>query len=435
MKVASALRKLIASEVIQLLIFIFIFLIFCIIRSPEITLHGRFFAEEGSYFWANSLARPWNEEFFYVGAGTGYYLMNATLLTAISSHLTIQFAPLLTVWISIFFMVLPSIIYVMCTLEKNILKKYSVALLFAYSPPALSAEVFANSINSQIYLGVCTYVILLVFATVDSREKKILLLIILSIASLNGLYSVVLLPIAVFNFLGRGRKENFAPALVLFFGCTIQGTVFLNEYFTRNVLDSRFANTFSLKGSIHDLKELFRISFEGEVGLSKLLVMALLISIATLVLIISIITKAHDDSQKLKDVVYKRFFYLTILTFLVEYVLVSQGRVENIITGRYSVFLGILIFLGIEFYCLSKLREDRRFGMFLVLPIFVFLSMLFTVTKNDSTYLVCSSPCVSWSIQSEEFSKGQRSVLIHWPFGIGYVTDMDRPRETLRVTD
>ena len=88
-----------SSELISLvppLIFIFV----TFYQHHEVLLKGRFFAEEGSMYWAHALSSNLIDQLFFVAPVAGYYLINTNIQTFLASIVPLSLAPYITIYSS-----------------------------------------------------------------------------------------------------------------------------------------------------------------------------------------------------------------------------------------------------------------------------------------------------------------------------------------------
>ena len=81
------------------LFFLILFLIFY--RSPYIFIHGRFVAEEGSVYFANAFKNNFINTIFFIDYLSGYLNFWANLSSFFASIPAIEYAPLVTVYLSL----------------------------------------------------------------------------------------------------------------------------------------------------------------------------------------------------------------------------------------------------------------------------------------------------------------------------------------------
>ena len=168
-------------------------------RSPYIFKHGRFMAEEGSKHFANAWENGFWEGLFYVEMEAGYFNFIANLLTAISSLINIELSPMITVYGSLIFILLPS--YFLLFRESLFFdtnsKKIIGSFLLFITPPFVP-EIWVNSINTQIYLCISSILILFMI-NLNNLQKKINHIFIF-VAGFSGVYTCCLLPLFATNF-------------------------------------------------------------------------------------------------------------------------------------------------------------------------------------------------------------------------------------------
>ena len=129
------------------------------LRMPGILLHGRFWAEEGTYFFRETWQAPWQQALLMpIG---GYLNLVANLAAILARHLTrLEYAPYVTTGVALLFQACPAI--VLATSRADWLQRRAVlitALLIIATLP-VSEEVWLNSLHSQFHLMLCAALIL-----------------------------------------------------------------------------------------------------------------------------------------------------------------------------------------------------------------------------------------------------------------------------------
>jgi hypothetical protein len=129
-----------------------------LIVRRDVLFYGRFFAEEGSIWFANSLSSNVVEQLTFVAPMTGYYTANVNLIILISSLIPLKFIPFFTTWISLFVQFLPAIFFLNLTSTRSSSFRLIGFLVLCLHPIFFEGETFANSINSQTYLAMCAII-------------------------------------------------------------------------------------------------------------------------------------------------------------------------------------------------------------------------------------------------------------------------------------
>ena len=393
---------------------VFISTVISIFRSPEITLQGRFFAEEGALFWANALQVPWYKELFYVAPIAGYFLSVSNIATAISSHLPLIISPLFSVWLSLFLQLVPSLFVLKFAPKDFGWFRIAWAYLYILAIPVLNSEVFANSINSQVFLALGTFVILILLPLSREIGSSKFVKFYLLIAVTSGWYSLALLPLIFMHIYRLRSLHKFRDFVIIFcIGLCIQVFTF---FFSRErglLSPERFTADLSLKGLLGDQRELLRLAFEGDMGLTKIRIVFLTcISISAFAFYVFYARTSLRVSINLRDT-SGVFFGYTFVALLVEFSLIEFGR-TNAVSGRYSVLPGILSLTLIVFASLYlsgfkylKCRSEALIWVLLCLGI----AGLFQPKTN---FVVCEVGCRSWRSQVHDIQVGRNSVVYHW---------------------
>ena len=186
---------------------IVIYFILIYVRSPEIITNGRFFAEEGSVYWSYALSNTAFNLIQYVPVIQGYICFNCNLQIYLSTFVSTLSAPLVTVWTSLFIALLPSFFFLTLT-EKVYKKEFRVISKYNYTffaLPKLIRSFLANSINSQVYLAISSFIILL-YGLKDKKLIKSQYTVII-ISFFSTYYSLAFLPFFIIRLFREKNKE------------------------------------------------------------------------------------------------------------------------------------------------------------------------------------------------------------------------------------
>jgi hypothetical protein len=142
------------------------FIVFLIIyRSPELFIHPRLWAEEGTIFFKYIYENSFIDGLLMIPRYTaGYYSLSINTPITIFTHLLpIEYIPTATTYFSFLILLIPFVIilwgnsYLWDTLYKKIL----ACLILLVTPSALTPEIWLNTINLQVYYGMSSLIILL----------------------------------------------------------------------------------------------------------------------------------------------------------------------------------------------------------------------------------------------------------------------------------
>ncbi len=391
---------------------VIVYFVFAVFRSSEILLHGRFFAEEGSVFWSYALSQGGLNMLQYVPVIQGYLCFNCNLQIYLSTLVPISFSPLVTVWSSLFISFLPSFLFYKLA-DRDFENKYRtlVAVTILFLPSLNLLEVFANSINSQVYLSISCFIILIY--GLESNKNLKLQFAILTISFLSSYYALILLPVFFLKYLITRNKKLLSVLFLGFIGSIIQ----INVIFYATNTNSIYEGKLQLKGGIDYLIEIIKLSFSINIfgekyyrGFSNNILFILIIG-----LVIYLITKNKKDNT----------FLLIIFSYFLQVFLVVFGQAGSNFSQRYSVVASTISFFLI-IHILKKYKLSTRVILF-----FLFVGLLNFNSQGGRYFIECDENCIVWDQQVQQVKEGSRQIYIHWPMGEGepyWFTDVKDPQ-------
>ena len=383
------------------------------LRSPELLNYGRYFAEEGSIFWSYSLRHGYLDTLFFVDIMTGYFSFNTNIQILITKFLNLNLGPIFTTWSSLFIGLMPSLVFF--KLNEHILeeKKLLLQSFILLTLPSLNfLEVFANSINSKTYLGVTTFIILN-YGLKNKRYLKIQNLIIF-IGFLSSYYSLILLP----AFFIKGiydKNKNIIPILT---SGIVASFVHVNILFFSLSNNLLYEDKFQSKGSLNYIFEVFNgsilINLVGEKYFKNeiLSIFSILISIVILYFVIY------------KKIPFREY-YLIIISFFLELILLYFGQIGIEFNQRYAVVIST-IFMFLVFHILSYLKNNLRY-----LAVYFLISLILFTHQQSLYFIDCGEFCYYWPNQIEDAHVGIINDYVHWPLGEGepyWTTNIKTPK-------
>ncbi len=216
------------SRVAKLALFI-LFAALVFLRLPNVLLEGRFFGEEGTYFFAYAWHMPWQDALWHpLGGYLNIVASGSTLLAKLlvtDGGLPLESAPYVTVLISLFFQLCPAMLILSCRDEwLNGCWIKPIALLLLVTVP-FSEEVWLHSLHSQFHLTVCVALILAseVPKSGWARGARLALLL---LAPLTGPAAIVLLPFLGLRALLDKDRARWTQVGALALGAAIQLLMF-----------------------------------------------------------------------------------------------------------------------------------------------------------------------------------------------------------------
>jgi hypothetical protein len=176
-----------------------------VLRAPVLLLHPRLWAEEGIVYFAFAHAHGlWTD---LTTSQLGYYSLVDNLAAALAAKaVPLERAPLVTTLVALLAQLLPFVLILRSksTRWPNLRTKVLACIAVLVVPP--SGEIWLNSINSQFFLCVVTFLLLL--EPVDRPEP--LRIALLLVSGFSGVVSCYLTPL----FLWKARRDKTLGARV-----------------------------------------------------------------------------------------------------------------------------------------------------------------------------------------------------------------------------
>lgn len=205
------------------------FALIVILRLPNVFLKGRFFGEEGSYFFAYAWHMKWWEALFHpLGGYLNIVASGGTLLAkslVSGGIMPLEGAPWVTALIALAFQMLPAVVIVTSrdAWLAPPLAKPAALLLIAAAPVA--HEVWLHTLHSQFHLTICVALIV-ALEIPQSKALRALRLFILALAPLCGPAAIVILPFLALRTLVERTRARVIECTALGVGAAIQLLVF-----------------------------------------------------------------------------------------------------------------------------------------------------------------------------------------------------------------
>ena len=146
------------------IIFFFLLILISFYRSPYIFFNGRFIGEEANHHFLFALNNNFFTNLFYYIEVAGYYNFIPNFFTWVATYVSLENAPLVTVYGSfLIILLLPYLILFRESLLFESTKQKIIGSLLLFLTPPFITEIWLNTLNSQIYL--CISSILVLFMT------------------------------------------------------------------------------------------------------------------------------------------------------------------------------------------------------------------------------------------------------------------------------
>ena len=379
--------------------------------------------EEGSHYFKNAYENGFLNQLLYFDPRAGYYNLIANLLTELSTYVPLIYSPLVTTYGSLLIILIPLflILFKDSYLFKNDKEKFIGCLIFFITGPHIP-EIWANSVNSQIYLFFVSLLIL--YLKPDNKKNQILYPMLILISGLSAIYSCILTPLFFFKYLYTRKKNDLINSIILIVCSITQGTLIFYSKFmgqlyvgaTKTSVDiinlsyNFFAKPIIGRQPIYFFYENFGLE---SFGYNSMLFLFILLS----VIVLSLLLKFKFIQFFLKDHIFKSLILIYILVFIV----VIFGADNSQTSGRYAVIPGLL-FLLIIFYLASNFPLKALNNFFSILIIISIIAGVYEFrpsTKNVRIqyieFLDCIN-CPKWKSDIEKWKEDENSYLHVWPY-------------------
>ena len=399
------------------LFFLILFLIFY--RSPYIFIHGRFVAEEGSVYFANAFKNNFINTIFFVDYLSGYLNFWANLSSFFASITPIEFAPLVTVYLSL----IPKLLIFFFILNKKFffftsyLEKLFACCVVLFSS-AMVPEIWANTINSQVYFAILTLVIFLIKNQKD--DLSVFQLVLISVSGLTGIYSCAIFPIFFLKFIKFRIKQDFYNFLILFSLTLIQLLIIFFSKSNGLLYEKKLNFFISYQEIISFYYNIFVKTFLGR-DLAIYLINFFNLSTKIYLIFISSISLfffyfLFKKKNFLEENNFRFFIFVLIFQFLIVSFLVLIGNASDQVAGRYAAFPSvILLFI---FIILFKSLKNKLFKYFFLFILILSLLIGFLDYRYKAKYiklLECVN-CPPWTDEVKKWEKDNTYNLKIWPY-------------------
>ena len=426
-----------------------------ILRSPEILFHGRFWAEEGTMWWANARASNALETLLYVPDLAGYFMLNTNVSFVIAGIFPLQYQPLVVTWLAVLTMATPAMVYLCVSRSHPTIWRVVVTLFMMVGAPLLEPEVFSNAINAQVFLGLGAALILVYDD--ESHAPRRSLLAFLMLAGLSGMYAAILAPLFVLKALSDKPTRTFtemepastgspstgtrlrvignhwAQAGVMSLCLIIQLTVFMYQRSSGKVYSTKATKL----PSIQDLPVFAESNFHSLLGnrdgatavltsglpspTRTVLIGAVLTSFVMLAIaeVVQQLRKRFVQTHKTVSPPSGDYSDQSITYLVLSYLLVSAfvlvGFADSYPHSRYQVLATSILGLCV-LEMARRIRANRMVSTVFVVLVFA-LSTASGIRDDQRNFITCdASACMPWADQVRAVSDGSRDGYQFWPF-------------------
>lgn len=398
------------------IILLLLILVIVFYRSPYIFLNGRFVAEEGQFFFRNSFLNGPFVGLTQIMWSSPYINFWANFSSVFATFLPLEYAPLGTVYMA-FIVQLYLFIFIIFSDSSFIVNKNDkiiISLLVLLAPPMV-ASIWLNTLTSQIYFTILTFLIFF------QKEIKNNLLTKLSpfILFLSGLTSVlpcIFLPFFYIRYFNNKNKFNLFNLISLLIPTILQSILFVYvkinnlEIFVdgpRYILSLDKLINYYYNVIIKSFlgRDLTQTLFFNFFDLKNLPILLIFLS-----LLILFFLKINFNKIK-KDKVLS----ILITFFVIQSVLAIYAAKFESVQGRYAAVPGILLLFSI--YRIYQITDNwnKNFCAILILFSLMFGAYEFKANTKYPEFLSCIN-CPNWKNEVRKWKKNNNYELKIWMY-------------------
>lgn len=399
-----------------------IFILVTFFQNQEVLINGRFFAEEGSMYWAHSLSSNLLEQLFFVAPVAGYYLLNANIQTLLASIVPLSIAPFLTIYSSALITYSP--IYLLRKYSLSVMKNSRaifISIILILAPVFSIKEIALNSINSQIFLAMGVVILISTQPQISNIFESIFVNLYLFVAFFSGWYSLVFIPIAILkSLLGHSSRINRSILAWGGAGLVVQLLSFLYAYKNEILWPNRFEKEFTINLFISFFSKIIDFSLFGFVHLPAYLKFILILLFGVFFLWNYI--KGNYTRYNLIEL-----SYLSLIFFLL-FIFIIIGQAGQYMGGRYIALPSFIVLL--LFIKLCSIKKQNLFSLFSIGIILLIYSHSMILSSKEP---YCEVECQKWSDAVRSFSSDKSYIVYHWPITDekNWFTDLANPKVQL----
>lgn len=192
-----------------------------VLRAPALWSHPRFWAEEGAIYFAAAFNQPWYESLF--APQVGYYSLFANGAALVAARLApLEYAPFVTLGAALAVQALP--VALILSSRAPLWRSWPSALagvvIVIFTP--ISSELWLNTINSQFYLALCVFLVLLEEEPPTSLGRYRAHRVVLLVAGLTGAVSCFLTPLFAVRYMLYRHREHLVQAALMVMCTAVQ---------------------------------------------------------------------------------------------------------------------------------------------------------------------------------------------------------------------
>ena len=168
-----------------------LYVAFAVIKMRGYALDGRFWAEEGSIFYADFHGRSLLERLLYLVYG--HLMLAANLVVAASMLVPLKLAPLVTTWLSLAVQSIPVVLIAAWHDRLGLTRAAAVAVIIVLVGLPQAPEVWANAVNLHFHFSLVAAIVAV--ARTGAGDARWTGRILLALSGLSGVPANFLVPV------------------------------------------------------------------------------------------------------------------------------------------------------------------------------------------------------------------------------------------------
>lgn len=343
----------------------FIYLALSAIKMRDYLIHGRFWAEEGTFFYSEIVNRSAFDSIFYIFHGHLEIVTNAIVYT--STLVSLKHAPLVTTYLSLATQFIPICIIIRYRDSLSLSRFNLILIIIVAAGLPQASEVWANSINLHFHFSLL--VTLIAAISISNGPPKWTSRLLLGVSGLSGIPSNFLVPVFAFLAVRTKEKERWIQFSILSFTALLQLILLVSnnlqsgprEYFStplafwlapvaQSVISPLFGFSVGdqLVGILRETSHLTPGQFVFSIVFSTPLIylaaialkeksnsISIIILSAFILLFMSIFTAVGDKLMLISSAAGGRYFYVPNILFSIA--ILSSIR-------KYNIFIAVAVF-------------------------------------------------------------------------------------------
>jgi len=396
------------------IIFLFFLIGLSFYKSPYIFTYGRFMAEEGSFWFRNTYLFGYFFGLTQIFTGSGYFNLWPNLASVFANLVPLEFAPLVTVYFAFSIQIL-LFLYILFQrslfLENDNLK--ILASIIVLVAPTMVAEIWLNTLTSQVYFTLISILILLQINN-ENFLTKISPVIIL-ISSLSSLLTCIMAPFFVKKYFDDKSKINLYNFLIISVCSFFQFVIYL--YIRINSLELGGANERYILSFYKFLNYSYNVIFKSFLGtpFTKYLyynsvenILFLFVIFLLLFLLLLVLIKSW------KIIIKDKVTILLLSLFIIQSILAIYGGKDNHVQGRFASIPSILLIFTILRISFLKIHFRFVFSFLIALSI-TFGAYEFKKNNTYPQFLICMG-CPDWKEEVYKWRENNEYELRIWDY-------------------